>query len=234
MKPHRSPIFAPFALVIFGILTTYHCGAKGGNTNTIQNAAWCGDIPRAKQYLAANPGLLQSKEGAGALDAAAQNGQSEMAAFLISQGADVNEQGFENMTPLARAASSYSLRDDAKSAEVAGVLITHGADIESMDLYGDIPLLHAVESHKTRVAEVLLQNSTNQAADQLVTYRGALGHATPLHLAIRENYPDMVAVLLKYQPPLEALNSDDRTPLIEAIYYPNHSSNYGHAMKLAL
>ena len=219
MKRHRYLASAQCALALAGIVTAWHCGAKGGNTNTIQNAAWCGDIPRAQRYLAANPQLLQSKEGVGALDAAAQNGQSEMAAFLISQGADLNERGFEGMTPLARAASLYSIKDDTKSAAVAAALIAHGADIDPVDEYGDTPLLHAVESRKARVAEVLLQNSTNQAADQLRTYRGANSMETALHMAIRENDQDTVAVLLQYHPPLDAWNREDQTPLVEAIAY---------------
>ena len=64
-------------LGIFIISLALHCGAKGNaNTNTIQYAAWSGDFEKVKKYLADNPKLLSSKEGAGTLTAAAEGGQS--------------------------------------------------------------------------------------------------------------------------------------------------------------
>jgi ankyrin repeat protein len=210
-KPAQSCYFMKAILGIFIISLALHCGAKG-NTNTIQYAAWSGNLENIKKYLADNPKLLSSKEGLGTLTAAAENGQSEMVAFLISQGADVNEKGFFDMTPLARVASTYSLNNDEKCAAVATILIVHGATIDPVDQYGDTPLLYAVEAHKSRLAQVLLEHG----ASQMSRFAGA-NAGTPLDYALRQGDMETVDVLLKYDPPLEAVNRDRETPLLWAV-----------------
>src|SRR5258708_4506336 len=93
-------------LGIFIISLSLHCFAKGNGDN-IQSAAAAGNIEKVKKFLAENPKLLASKEGRGTLTDAAVHGQIDMVDFLISQGADVNEKGFFNMTPLACMASAF-------------------------------------------------------------------------------------------------------------------------------
>jgi ankyrin repeat protein len=192
-----------------------HCGAKGGNTNTIQYAAWSGDLEKVKKYLADNPKLLSSREGTGILTVAAENGQSEMVDFLVSHGADVNEKGFFNMTPLAQMAFAFRSPNDEKYAEIATILIAHGATVDAVDQYHDTPLLHAVESENYHLAEVLIKNGANQR----VTYKSTYGSTTPLHMAILHGNSEQVAMLLKYNPPLDAVDRDGRTPLLLAELY---------------
>jgi ankyrin repeat protein len=189
-----------------------HSGAKG-NTNTIQSAAWSGDLEKVKKYLADTPQLLSSKEGAGTLTAAAEGGQGEMVAFLISQGADVNEKGFEDMTPLASIASTFRLNNDEKCAEIAAILLAHGAQVDPVDAYKDTPLLHAVEAGKSRLAQVFL----NHGASLAVTFSGANSRLTPLHYALRHSDQEMVAVIMEFKPPLEAFDTDSNTPLLWAV-----------------
>ena len=103
-------------------------GKGNGNTNNIYYAASVGNLDRVKQFLAANPGLLSSRDGAGILTTAAVHGQTEVVAFLISKGADVNEKGFFGMTPVACMGSAIKSPNDEQFADVATLLIAHGAE----------------------------------------------------------------------------------------------------------
>jgi hypothetical protein len=198
-------------LGIFIICLSLHCYAKGNGDN-IQSAAAIGNFEKVKKFLADKPTLLSSKEGVGTLTAAAVHGQLDMVDFLISQEADVNEKGFFKMTPLACMASAFRSNNDEKYAEIAAMLIAHGAAVDPVDDYHDTPLLHAVESENYHLAEVLVKNG----ADPTVRYNGVNHGTTPLHMAIRNGDTNLVAVLLKYKPTLDAVDGDGATPLLLA------------------
>ena len=202
---------AIFCIIVL-LLAALSCGAKG-NTNTIQSAAWVGDLARVKQYLVTNAGYLSSKEAALTLTAAADGGQPEMVAFLLTQGADVNEKGFENMTPLASVSSAFRLADDQKASEVAAVLLGHGAAVDSVDDYHETPLLHAVEAKKIRLVRVLLAHGANAAE----TFGGTHSRLTPLQYAIRHGDTEMASTILDFKPPLENVDTDGDTALSWAV-----------------
>jgi len=202
-------------LGIFIISLALHCGAKGGNTNNILYAVDSGNLDMVKHFFATNSTPFSSKESAGLLTSAAVHGQTEMAAFLISKGADVNEKGFYGMPPLASMGSAFNSPNDVQFADIATLLIAHGATVDAVDNYQDTPLMHAVESENYHLAEVLIKNGANQR----VTYGGTYGSMTPLHMAILHGNSEQVAMLLKYNPPLDAVDGDGRTPLLLAEQY---------------
>lgn len=184
----------------------------GGGTNAVVYAAATqDDVARLKEYFAADTNLLTLRNGL--LRTAALSGQKDAVEFLISQGADVNDKGFIEMTPLAHMAM-YGTRNDEKCAEVATVLIAHGAAVDPVDGYKATPLLHAVESQKSQLARVLLEHG----ASQMTRYVGAQSVTAPLplHMAIRNGDKETVAVLLKFNPPLDAVNADAQSPLVLA------------------
>jgi ankyrin repeat protein len=199
-------------LGIFIISLALHCGAKGGNTNSVQYAVDSGNLDMVKRFFATNASLLTPKESAGLLTDAAVHGQIEMAAFFISKGADVNQKGFFGMPPLASMASVFKSPNDVQFADIAALLIAHGAEVDPVDEYHKTPLLYAVENENSHLADALLKNG----ACQTNRYGGVNFGMTPLHMAIQDKDTKMVRVLLKYNPPLDAVDGDGATPLLLA------------------
>jgi ankyrin repeat protein len=202
MKILLSTLFFGVALMAFG---------KGG-TNNLQYAVDSGNLDMVEHFFATNATLLSPKESAGLLTSAAVHGQTEMAAFLISKRADVNAKGFFGMTPLACMGSAFKSPNDLQYANIATLLIAHGAEVDPVDEYHKTPLLHAVESENPHLADALLKNG----ACQTNRYGGANFGMTPLYLAIQDRDTEMVRVLLKYNPPLDAKDGDGATPLLLA------------------
>jgi ankyrin repeat protein len=178
----------------------------------IDAAAADGDLDGIKQYLASDPTLLSSRNGPGRtpLCIAAMRGQTNAVAFLISQGADVNDKGFEEMTPLADMASAWGLRDDDRCVAVARILLEHGAKIDPVDVYGKTPMLWAAESGKPRLVQVLLEHGADMTAR---VPRGVARAKTALHLAVENHQKEVVQVLLKFKAPLDAVDYNGSTPL---------------------
>jgi ankyrin repeat protein len=202
MKVLLSTLLFGVAIIAFG---------KGG-TNNIQYAVDSGNLDAVKHFFATNSTLLSSKESAGLLTSAAVHGQTEIAAFLISNGAEVNEKGFFGMTPLASMGSVFKSPNDVQFADLATLLIAHGAEVDPVDEYHKTPLLHAVESEDSHLADALLK----YGACQTNRYSGANFGMTPLHMAIQDKDTEMVRVLLKYNPPLDAKDGNGTTPLLLA------------------
>ncbi len=93
------------------------------------------------------------------LDMAVAQGNEEVAAFLVSQGADVNKSYLASEPLLIRAAKHGKL-------SFVMFLVAHGVRINAIDFGGRTALMHAVrESHKDIVAFLLLQ------ADLDICYR---------------------------------------------------------------
>jgi ankyrin repeat protein len=199
--------------LIAGVLIaffSFQSFAKGGGTNAVVYAAATqGDVARLKEYFAADTNLLTLRNGL--LRTAAMSGQKDAVEFLISQGADVNEKGFIEMTPLAHMAM-YGTRNDEMCAEVATVLLAHGAEVDPVDGYKATPLLHAVESKKSQLARVLLEHGANITQ----RYTGVNGGMTPLHMAVMDKDKETVAVLLKFKAPVDTVDRDGATPLLMA------------------
>lgn len=179
----------------------------------IHAAAASGDLAALKRYLAEDPSLITSRNGPGRtpLCIATMRGQTGAVEFLISRGADVNDKGFEEMTPLADMAA-YGTRDDERCAEIAAILLAHGARVDPVDSYKDTPLLHAVEFKKSRLARVLLEHG----ASMKPTYTGANSGMTAMHMAIHDNDKEMVKVLLEFNAPLDVPDREGATPLLLA------------------
>jgi hypothetical protein len=88
----------PILSTLIGLLSSDRSAKDVG----IHGAARSGNLARVKKYLAVDPKLISLRDGAGRtpLTAATIGGQKEVVEFLLSQGADVNDKGFMEMTPL--------------------------------------------------------------------------------------------------------------------------------------
>ena len=191
-------------------LISFSAHAKGGGPNAVYfTAAEQGDVATLQQLFATN--LSAASMLNDLFRSAVLSGQKDTTEFLLQRGADVNQKGFIDMTPLAHLAM-YGSPDDAKCAEVAKVLIAHGAAIDPVDGYKATPILHAVEAKKSQMARVLLEHGANVVA----RYDGARSGMTLLHMAVADKDKDMVAVLLEFKAPVDAVDRDGATPLAMA------------------
>ena len=77
-----------------------------------------------------------------------KTGNANTVLKLLQQGADVNAQDIDGLTPLSLAAGNGH-------TEVAQLLIQNHADVNAKDNYGETPLIWAASSGHTEVAELL-------------------------------------------------------------------------------
>lgn len=197
------------AVVMAGLIS-FSAHAKGGGPDSVfYTAAEQGDVATLRQFFTTNGNAASLLNGL--FRSAVLAGQKDTSEFLLQRGADVNQKGFIEMTPLAHLAM-YGTRDDAKCAEVTKVLIAHGAEINPVDGYHATPILHAVEAKKSQMARVLLEHGANVVS----RYDGARSGMTLLHMAVADKDKDMVAVLLEFKAPTDAVDREGATPLAMA------------------
>lgn len=114
----------------------------------IHAAASQGDLAALKKYLTDDPRLISSRNGPGRtpLCVAAMCGQTNALEFLLSQRAEVNDRGFQQMTPLADMAA-YGTTNDQQCTEVAAILLGHGAAVDPLVV---VPTQrqHGYETHR--------------------------------------------------------------------------------------
>lgn len=143
-----------------------------------------GDLAGVKQLLSQRPDLIKATTfwQSTALHLAARAGQSEIVAFLLKSGADVNAKNDWKLTPLHEAAigGNGSVADTLLKAgadvnavggrhndtalhiaagrghmEVVKVLLKYGANVEALDTIGKTPLQWAEERHHLDVVALL-------------------------------------------------------------------------------
>eukprot|EP01118_Nematostelium_gracile_P007752 TRINITY_DN2533_c0_g1_i4.p1 TRINITY_DN2533_c0_g1~~TRINITY_DN2533_c0_g1_i4.p1 ORF type:complete len:588 (+),score=125.96 TRINITY_DN2533_c0_g1_i4:122-1885(+) len=102
-------------------------------------------------------------------------------------------------------------------APVVALLLSQGADINAVDAKGMSPLLHAITSNQNSVLKLLLEKGA-----RITTI---LETDTPLHIAVRMDFPRIVTTILqKVRDPQALINArgkDRRTPLHEAAQLDN-------------
>lgn len=178
----------------------------------IQIAAMKGDLSAVKQLVAGDPGLVQSttKSGASPLHAAAIGDQSEVIAFLLEAGADINAGDNKKTTPLHVAAS----RSHMNAVEI---LLDGGANPNAKSASGATALHEFLSTRRSREAA-----KTKHAANRIITLlldRGAKIEArdshgiTPLQLASRFASVESVGLLLQRGADIMATDDQRNTSL---------------------
>src|SRR5262249_13729038 len=159
------------------------------------------------------------RDGRLPLARAASTGNVELVKLLLESGAEVDGASKPNQSTALYLATSRGFHD------VVDTLIRAGADVNQTDDIGLFPLLAAAigqEDGHTEVIRSLIRAGANLEAGKLVTplmracAQGLLEHAralleaganpnamrprngTPLHMAIRENQTNAVALLLEH------------------------------------
>jgi ankyrin repeat protein len=125
----------------------------------------------------------------------------EMAALLLSHGADVNAVNLQGKTPL-----HWACLGDGNNAEIIHLLIAHGADIEARCADGETPLLWSRNPH---AIAALLEHGADAGV------RGIAG-MTPLHWAcewFESEHEELGKSLLENGALVNATLENGETPL---------------------
>jgi uncharacterized protein len=181
------------------------------NSNTTSNAgallmqaASAGDLGATKSVIMAGAPVNASNEwGSTPVLLAAKQGQLDVVRTLLRAGASVDGRGAA-MTPLAAAALGGH-------TEVVKLLLSHGAQTDTSTETGESALVLAVRMNRLATAAALL----NAGASLTVKNRQGDGLCM---VAIAENFPDMLALLLKHGVNPNTLDRDGLAPLYWAEY----------------
>ena len=119
----------------------------------IIKAAKAGDVAKARVLLESDGDLLSAldTDGSTPLHCATWKGHTEMVAFLLKSGADVNAHNRNDhwgTTPLHAAAH-------ANQGAIAQLLIDNGADVNAQDMNGKTPMHHTTFHNAKAVAKLL-------------------------------------------------------------------------------
>ncbi len=177
--------------------------SKGADISSIQLAAYLGDLARVKGFLESGVGVnAQDAYSVTPLHAAAQNGQKEVAEFLLSKGASVNLASANSIipngtTPLHGAAL-------VGSREVVELLIGNDAEIDAKDKRGITPLYYAAR-WQTDTARLLIAHGADVNAM-------SQADGTPLHSAAGYGNKDSVLLLLDHGADINAQNARGMMP----------------------
>lgn len=190
------------------------------------SGAEAAEIARLRALIANSPDLLDAPTGdprMAPLHRAASNGQVSVVAFLLAQGADINNGKSQGgWAPIHHAAAKGH-------KAVVELLVAKGANLEARSGDQSTALHLATERDYRAVVKVLLAAGAQVNAagwDRNVrpySYRGRSARAgsptsfTPLHIACQLGHAQLVDALLRAGANVNATNSFGMTPLDEAV-----------------
>jgi len=219
----------------------------GLQAGEIHQAVDAGDMDRVRGLLEADPSLLEARDDHGdtPLNRACFNErtwsrQSDVARFLIAQGAEINTRNNFGATPL-----NSAFYGSGADFDLVKRLIAKGADINTRDNSGMTPILHAALFGDLETAKFLIDhgadinvasrqygrstalllaltfNSDNAMARLLVESGAKLNQKdsrgnTELHVAAMRGFGSLVQPLVAHGADVDAVNEDNRTPLYYA------------------
>lgn len=167
-----------------------------------------GDLVRVKQILE-NPGTSLRKmiddrglEGKNPLHIACETGNTKLAEYLLSLGADPNREEEYMNVPLTIAVTCYK-----GDPEMVRLLIQYRAKVNTKSMFGLVPLIIAAENGHLDLVRLLIDmgkadvNSDDNAGN------------TALHLAAQEGHEDIVRFLIERGADVNRKNESGQTPL---------------------
>jgi ankyrin repeat protein len=139
----------------------------------------------------------------GLLHHAAENGDVEMARFLIQRGAQVDLSSETVETPLCCAARSPN---DAEAQAMCEFLLSQGADLHAANRFGDTPLHAGVTSGHWETSLFLLKKGADP-------HRVNKANETPLDLSVTQGGEEFHDNLQAFVQSLEAMKAIDASVL---------------------
>jgi len=176
-------------------------GERGEYKMTIYQAANIGDLETVEKLLESGTDVNQkNRQGYTPLMAA---GTKEIAEFLISKGASVNESTIFG-TALHEAVNS-------RRYEVAKVLLENGASVDAKTNVGKTPLDMAIKWKQKKIAN-LLRKHASKTGEELKAAK------EPIHAAARQGDIEAVKQHLAAGADVNAIDHEGNTPLHHAVY----------------
>ena len=131
------------------------------------DAVRAGDLVKVKALVEKNPGIVNAKDPGGQtiLFAAVSFGRLEIADYLISNGANVNERSNFHMTPLDVACARNA------PLSIVRLLVEKGADINFVSEYLGKPLDLALDTDNAALIDYLKSRGATSTALEFKTHR---------------------------------------------------------------
>lgn len=158
-----------YNLILLGVFFTLTPGCSlltSSNHNTTQYTpvfadASAGNLQAVKAAVDADPSVLKATEwdGATLLHIAVGQNQTDMAAFLLDRGADVNAITQDRLTPLHMASQNGNI-------SIIQLLLDHKAKINPVDSKGWTPLDRANMWRHTEAAAFLRQHGAIESSSR--------------------------------------------------------------------
>jgi ankyrin repeat protein len=137
----------------------------------------------------------------GRIHSAIDNGNSNVVRLLLVMGVDVDERGWNKMTPLLNACRHGN-------SEIAKMLVAQGADVKACDDRGQTVLHRTVESKDASLLTFLLDNGALELIDATDN-----DGDTPLHIAgMWDRRLPVAQILVERGARLDKKNKKGRTP----------------------
>jgi uncharacterized protein len=201
----------------------------------LQDAAARGDVEKVRALIKANPGIVNSREGATtALHEATRGGHFEVVKLLVASGADVNAINFSKLTPL-RLALGYQRSAIAEFLRQHGGLEQVTPPSRAAEQVNTVPtavakppppanLFNANPPPATPIMPQRASPITNElvtspvVTNQPLTERELLLISFPIHEAARMGDVETIKLLFKNSPDLiDSTDEKGNTPLHVAV-----------------
>ncbi len=180
---------------------------RPGYSQDIYTAVAEGNVDLTRQLLEKEPGLLnlRNTDLLTPLNLAAERGQSEVAALLLSLGADPTIGDRENSQPVHLAAISGSI-------PVMDMLLEKGVDIDTKDMNLMTPLLFAASRGQTEMIRHLVVHGANVKTC-------SINGMTALHMATISGNIEVLTLLKNNGAQVNTTSERGITPLHSAASY---------------
>ncbi len=165
-----------------------------------------GDLALVKALLEKNPSLIHSSAGeTKPLHFAAKLNQKEIAEYLVSKGAVIDERESDSLdfTPM-----TWAIRNGNK--DIIEMFLKKGANVQYRSWLDESYLHFAALFNKSELAELLI----NKGIDKNTVKKGNLA---PLHIAVVAGNIDVVKLLVQKGANLGVKSKDGGTPLHFAV-----------------
>ncbi|KAF6801170.1 ankyrin repeat protein [Colletotrichum sojae] len=145
------------------------------------------------------------------LHLAARNGHTDMVAFLLEQGAEMNTKDSSGYTPLHVAANRGH-------TEMVAYLIEQKAEMEARDFHSQTPLHLAAAEGNTETVVYLIEQGADKEAEHFAG-------RTPLKPAVRRKHEDVVRVLVGAGSKIDVAGGTDQWTALHIAAYLGHTVN---------
>jgi ankyrin repeat protein len=175
-----------------------HAAARAGDTERFKSIYLSQETERAKKELIE----ARTLDGKNPLHLACEHGHTELARFVLENGADPNREEEYMNTPLIIAVALSQ-----GNADLVEALLHHGADANRKSMFGNAPLLLAAEQGHRRIVELLVEKG-----NALLGMQDNNGNSA-LHYSVIQRFDAITLYLVQKGADPTLPNKEGTTPL---------------------